>query len=217
MFFDSIEEIPRIALKTGAAVFVVPDGTQIILKDAIWLTPVKTLITIEQIRELIQRLSVKQTKDMFVAVRPADAMAPEAANAFLKVLEEPGEKVHFVLMTNALSSLLLTILSRCEIYYLRQKVDFDAPIEADEEIKKVARQLLAVKAQDLPMIADKIAKKKERNYALNVLGVAIEMLYKTYLINRKAVFLKKIPKFLDAYNAISKNGHIKLHLVADLC
>ena len=62
-------------------------------------------------------------------------------------------------------------------------------------------------------------KKKDnvRAWALEILGIAIEMLYKTYLINGKDVFLMKLPKFLVAYENISRNGHVKLHLVADLC
>ncbi len=217
MFFDSVDEIPQIALKTGAAIFVVPDNVDVVLDGALELKPEKTAITIEQVRELIRRLSVKQTKDIFVLVRPAETLALEAANAFLKTLEEPSEKVHFVLVTSALSSLLPTILSRNEIYFLRRKLDFGGPIEADEKVKLLARKLISAKSRDLPSLADEIAKKKERSYALDVLGVAIEMLYKTYLLNRKDVFLKKIPKYLEAYDAISRNGHIKLHLVADLC
>ena len=46
---------------------------------------------------------------------------------------------------------------------------------------------------------------------------AIEMLYKGYLINQKPALLNKIEKFLAAYENISLMGHIKLHLVADLC
>jgi hypothetical protein len=49
-----------------------------------------------------------------------------------------------------------------------------------------------------------------------VLGVTIEMLYKSYFKTKNQVFVKKIPKFLEAYSNIEKNGHLKLHLVADL-
>ena len=75
------------------------------------------------------------------------------------------------------------------------------------------------KPADLVLIAEEIAKKKDnvRAWALEILGIAIEMLYKTYLINGKDVFLMKLPKFLVAYENISRNGHVKLHLVADLC
>ena len=78
---------------------------------------------------------------------------------------------------------------------------------------------MAARPSELLAIAEEITKKRgeARGRALNILGIAIEMLYKTYLINGKEVFLKKLPRFLTAYENIAKNGHIKLHLVADLC
>ena len=80
---------------------------------------------------------------------------------------------------------------------------------------------VAVKAKpaDLPAIADEITKGKEssRLLALSILGAAIEILYKSYFKTDKDVFLKKLPKFIEAYENIDKNGHVKLHLVADLC
>ena len=36
-------------------------------------------------------------------------------------------------------------------------------------------------------------------------------------ITKKEVFIDKIPKFLGAFENIDRNGHVKLHLVADLC
>ena len=56
-----------------------------------------------------------------------------------------------------------------------------------------------------------------RAYALEVLGVAIEMLYKTYFLTSKDVFIKKLPQFLAAYEGISRNGHVKLQIVSNLC
>ena len=79
---------------------------------------------------------------------------------------------------------------------------------------------LDVKAKpvDLPGIAEEITKKKEgaRTRALAIVGTAIEMLYKSYYITGKEVFLKKLPKFLALYDGLYRNGHVKLHLVADL-
>lgn len=55
----------------------------------------------------------------------ADQFRTEAANAFLKLLEEPGEKTVFILITNRIDHLLPTILSRC------QQMRFD-PLSVDE-------------------------------------------------------------------------------------
>ena len=97
MFFESASDIPKIAGKCGTAVFVVPRDVEVKIKNAIVLEPEeKTIITIDQIRKVLLKISKKQTSDLFVLVRPAEAMSSDAANAFLKALEEPGEKLHFV-------------------------------------------------------------------------------------------------------------------------
>ena len=46
-------------------------------------------------------------------INPADALTPEAADAFLKTLEEPPDRVHFILLTSRAAELSETIRSRC--------------------------------------------------------------------------------------------------------
>ena len=220
MFFESVDEIPRIAKKSGTSIFVVPDETVVEIKNAIVLEPVgKTVISIEQVKEMLLKLSLKQTKEQFVVVRPADKLGLEAANALLKNLEEPGEKLHFVLITSMPSRLLPTILSRAMIYFLKDEKGFNLEIQADEKTRTLAKKLITAKPADLVPIMTEIASKKDgvRSYTLEILSVAIEMLYKSYFLTSKPIFIKKIPKFLTAYENINRNGHIKLHLVADLC
>lgn len=220
MFFEQISEIAEIAKKTGTAVFVVPKDMPVDIKNAIVLQPEdKSVITIEQVREATQRISVRQVGDVFVVIRPADVMSEAAANAFLKNLEEPGDKVHFVLITDSPSKLLPTILSRAAVYFLREHRVIDGEINADEKVKDLAKRLMMAKPADLVSLAEEITKKKDgvRAYALEVLGVAIEMLYKTYFLTGKDVFAKKLPQFLAAYEGISRNGHIKLQIVSNLC
>ncbi|MBQ3445706.1 hypothetical protein IJG29_03220 [Candidatus Saccharibacteria bacterium] len=217
MFVDNVKQIAEVASKNGTSVFVVPPSIDVEIKNALVLAPEeKSVITIEQVREVLARLAVKQTSDVYVAIRPAEALGEEAANAMLKNLEEPGEKVHFVLVTNAPSQLLTTILSRAAIYFLR--VPPKEGIDADAKVKDIAKRLMVAKPGDLPALAEEITKKKDgvRSHAILVVGTAIEMLYKSYFITGKDVFIRKLPKFLACYEALSNNGHVKLHLVADL-
>ena len=219
MFFSSISEVAKIAGRCGTAIFVVPRDIEVEIPGAIMLKPEdKTTITIEQVRSVLGRLSVKQTTDLFVMIRPAEALGEEAANALLKSLEEPGDQVHFVLVTDEPSRLLTTILSRAALYVLKVSNDF-SKIGADEKVKDLAKRLMVASGADLVAISEEIGKKKEgvRTYALEIVGAAIEMLYKTYFLTGKEVFLKKIPKFLGAYDAINRNGHVKLQIVANLC
>lgn len=220
MFFNNVNEIKEIAQKCETAIFVVPDNVKVVIKNAIILAPdTKSVITIEQVREVISRVAVRQTSDCFVVISPADKMSEAAANAFLKCLEQPNEKVHFVLITVQPTRLLSTILSRARMYYLRKDFDVKGGISTSEKVKDLAKKLMVARPADLVAIADEICKKKDgvRSFALEVVGIAIEMLYKTYFLTSKEVFLQKLPKFLAVYDGISQNGHVKLQIVANLC
>ena len=224
MYFLNTSEVFDIARRSGCSIFVLPEteaGALVEPKpDRIVLQPEeKSIITIEQVKTVISRLSVKQLEDVFVVISPADLLGEEASNALLKNLEEPKEKVHFVLITDSISKILPTILSRAAVYFLKTAtLNFDE-IRADEKVKGLAKKLIAAKPADLPALADELTPKgkdKVRGQVLEILSVAVEMLYKSYLKTGKEAFLAKVPKYITAYENIEKNGHIKLHLVADL-
>ena len=220
MFFGQASEIAEIAGKVGTSVFVVSRDVKVEIKNAIILQPEdKSVITIEQVRNVLGQISTRQTSDVFVVIRPANAMGEAAANAFLKSLEEPREKVHFVLIADSPSQILPTILSRAAVYFLRDEEPLDGGIKADEKVKNLAKRLMVAKPAELVDLAEEIGKKKNgvRAYALEILGAAIEMLYKSYFITGKEIFVQKLPKFLAAYEGISKNGHVKLQIVSNLC
>ena len=220
MFFEQVSEIIDVARKTGTAVFVLPKDVEVEIKNAITLAPEeKSVISIEQVREVIRQISTRQVNDVFVVVRPVEMLSEAAANAFLKSLEEPHEKVHFILITDSPSQILPTILSRAAVYFLRAESAINKAPVADEKVKDLAKRLMIAKPADLLGLAEEIAKKKDgvRAYAMEVLGAAIEMLYKSYFITGKEVFVQKIPKFLAAYEGISRNGHVKLQIVSNLC
>ena len=72
-------------------------------------------ILIEQIRPLAGFLQVGSHRAgaRIVWIEPAQRLNRSAANALLKMLEEPGEGAIWILLTQQLSSLLPTIRSRC--------------------------------------------------------------------------------------------------------
>lgn len=74
-------------------------------------------IGVEMIRQLLGRLSLKPQflAQRVVLINPADALNPAAANAFLKCLEEPNERTTFLLVTEQMSKLPATVISRCQI------------------------------------------------------------------------------------------------------
>jgi len=73
-------------------------------------------IVIDQVRHLLTRLTLKPQLDSYraVIVSPAELMNKSAANAFLKCLEEPPERTVIILITEKMTQLPATILSRCQ-------------------------------------------------------------------------------------------------------
>lgn len=85
--------------------------------DVLWVHPAKKLrqISIDQMREVIHSISLKPlegTHKLGIIVG-ADRMNEQAANAFLKTLEEPPRNSILVLLCTEPQRLLDTILSRC--------------------------------------------------------------------------------------------------------
>jgi DNA polymerase-3 subunit delta' len=72
-------------------------------------------ISVDQIRELstFANLSAHQGGYRIVLVHPAETMNTNSANALLKTLEEPTERLFFILICHKPQQLLPTILSRC--------------------------------------------------------------------------------------------------------
>lgn len=71
--------------------------------------------SVDAIRQVIRdiQLGARSGHRLFVCVLHADHMTPQAANAFLKTLEEPPAGVTLILATESLEQLMPTIRSRC--------------------------------------------------------------------------------------------------------
>lgn len=74
-------------------------------------------ISIEQIRDLTQKLSLKALVAEYkvIIIYTAELMTDEAANALLKNLEEPANKTIFILISENQNVLPETIISRCQV------------------------------------------------------------------------------------------------------
>lgn len=85
--------------------------------DVELITPQKNSLKISQIRKLRVKASFKPMESKFKVYVIADTekLTTEAANCFLKTLEEPPEKTVIILLTSYLSLLLPTIISRCQL------------------------------------------------------------------------------------------------------
>lgn len=219
MFFDDLAALPQIALRNGTSLFILPREQKIDLPGAIVLEPTdKATITIDQVRALSPLVTTRQTRDLTILIRPADLLNLEAENALLKTLEQPGDHVHFVLVTDRPEEILPTIRSRAAIYYLRTPLDFSAPIPGDEHAKNLARALLTAKDAALVPLAQDLTKTKDnpKAHTLNVLRLAIEIAYKSYFRTANPAFLDRLERLIATYEKIASGGNLKLQIVANL-
>jgi DNA polymerase-3 subunit delta' len=102
--------------------------------DVIRIRPDGAVIKIEQIRELQRGFAYRAAgaRPRIYIMEESDKMTVQAANSLLKFLEEPGEGIVAVLLTEQPNALLPTIASRV------QRIPF-APLEPPH----IARQLIA--------------------------------------------------------------------------
>ncbi len=85
--------------------------------DVHWVRPESKsrVIVIDQMRDLMHEINLKPTEAEFkvAVIVAADRLNVQAANAFLKTLEEPPPKSIVILLTTEPQRLLETVLSRC--------------------------------------------------------------------------------------------------------
>mgnify|MGYP001005636207 CR=1 FL=1 len=103
---ESIKEQMELKSKNPYYKMIIPNANQ---------------IKIASIREIKKSLSLTALTEgrRFVVISRAEEMTSEAANAFLKTLEEPHENITLILTTSRHDMLLPTILSRCQMIHFQ--------------------------------------------------------------------------------------------------
>lgn len=85
--------------------------------DMHWVRPESKsrIISVDQMRDLMREIQLKPNDAEFkvAVIGAADRLNVQAANAFLKTLEEPPSKSVLILLTTEPGRILETILSRC--------------------------------------------------------------------------------------------------------
>ncbi|MFO7860498.1 MAG: DNA polymerase III subunit delta' [Desulfosalsimonas sp.] len=144
------------------------------------LEPSGPNIRIDRIRSLCSDLALKSDERScrFVIIDPASRMNAEAANALLKILEEPPEHTVFVLIAADTGDLLPTIVSRC------QHIRFH-PI-APAELETYLRDECGIAPQQAMIVA---------SLARGSLGRAVEMAAQDWSARRNFFIgqLRKLP------------------------
>lgn len=87
--------------------------------DVLWLKPLKTTIGIEQILDWQQKVYLQHYEGIYKVsiIENAGALTLPAANALLKVVEEPPERTVIILNVDNAERILPTIQSRAQLVY----------------------------------------------------------------------------------------------------
>jgi DNA polymerase III delta prime subunit len=215
MFFDDPKQIEAIIKKTGFSIFIFPDEStykNLKIKTAIEIQPTeKSSITLEDL-EIIKTLTKTiQTSPRIFLIKHSHLLIESALNSLLKHLEEPHENVHFAFFTHS-PNILNTVKSRAHIYFHKPENPTNLRTLSEKSLKS-AKSFIAANKTDLLNLSKTI---KTREEALDITEAAIELLYKSYLKTGNPKLLIKLTKFLKLEENLKKNGHLRLHLVADL-
>lgn len=156
--------------------------------------PKANTIKINSIRDIKKFLSMDYNEIgyRFVIISDAHLMNEEAQNALLKSLEEPPEKVIFILTTSYVSKLRSTIISRC------WRINFD-PLSEDEIVNILTKHFEVDKTS-----ANEVAPfaMGSVQYALNLIDMNIHNLKDKTISILRYSFGRKFNSAFDELNSV---------------
>ncbi len=109
-------------------------------------------IPVDEGRKIINKLMLSSFDGRYkiLIIWLVELMNVSAANAILKILEEPPEKTVFILVSNSIDKMLPTILSRTQIISIRQFSDQEVEFFLKQKYPNIDNQQLA----EVILIAD---------------------------------------------------------------
>ncbi len=113
--------------------------------DILLYKPAKTVFTVGTVRDIISEaymMPIEARRKVFVLER-ADAMNEEAANALLKILEEPPGGVIFILITESAAALPVTVRSRCVTFTLTEPDEAEAAEYLAKKLPETGADIIA--------------------------------------------------------------------------
>ena len=171
-------------------------------------------INFDDIVGIKQLLRSKQDKSLAIIIFQAEKMTPRAPEALLKLLEEPGENIHFILTAACADKLPQTILSRTQIINI-------LPIDSKQSNKMLSdiknprhRTQIAFLAENLPEEIEKLSNDEEYfREKIHHFEVAKDFFSKDTYERLKVV--AKIGSRDEALALIDSLAKITLHLSPD--
>lgn len=124
-------------------------------------------IKIDQIRSLRKEASLRpylSARQVFI-LHQVDSLTDQAANSLLKLLEEPPEGTHLILLAARVRSVLPTILSRCQVLHLQRVPQAELArrlMECHPDLPEHEALAIAAESGGLPELAKTMASPDER-------------------------------------------------------
>ena len=181
------------------------------LYSAIGIEGKQSNISVNEARSVLERLSLSAVEGGYrtVVIYLPEKMNVQAANALLKMVEEPPQKTLFLLITQAPEKVLVTISSRC----LHMRVQPLSPeAEADVHAREAAGNTVlsdlfhdlldAVIGRDLLKAletGDAVADLKVREQQKNFCYLATEDLRRIFLLQKEITPLVRLPQGTEDY------------------
>jgi len=178
-------------------------------------------ILVNQIEELIERLSLKPFYDTYaVLIKDAHLMREASQNKLLKTLEEPVSPCVMVLLSERLDAILPTIQSRCITFVLEEE-----SIDAAESVLARADLYIRLIKQGAPyykkksVLMDIISDKdNSREMALEFIDILEEKLEKELLSNTSDIeVLSKAIKQAETSRRYLKQVHSVAYTLKQMC
>ena len=181
------------------------------LYSAIGIEGKQSNISVNEARSVLERLSLSAVEGGYrtVVIYLPEKMNVQAANALLKMVEEPPQKTLFLLITQAPEKVLVTISSRC----LHMRVQPLSPeAEADVHAREAAGNTVlsdlfhdlldAVIGRDLLKAletGEAVADLKVREQQKNFCYLATEDLRRIFLLQKEITPLVHLPQGTEDY------------------
>lgn len=122
-----------------------------IYPDVIALIPKGMNIKIGEIRELrtLVRYGPSLGRWLVAIIHEAEKFTIEAANSFLKVLEEPPPSVLFILISSRENAIPLTVVSRCQRIIFTEREKYEKKEIDSDEISWLYREFDSIKDKNI--------------------------------------------------------------------
>lgn len=197
--------------------------------DVKWIKPEKSLLSIDEVRWVKEDIFVKPYSGKAkVYIFQINHIREEAANSFLKILEEPPDHAYLLILSESLNFFLPTITSRCHKLKLNYTLSDNEKIAQD--IKYFYDFLFLLNSQNYYEFfkqIDNFVKEKEREgiekFLDNVLIHFRDILLAKYRVSSDLlidnglkkeispnVTVEKIEKIAELKNRLKYNINLKL-------